>query len=89
MWLSDKRQGNNSPKFNWCFLSYIWKLGVINYENHFTKASGGWNSMFGVVTCTCNQATFEAEFQNGAGSIPVEIKNVSIDGVIVWPPVFQ
>ena len=28
-----------------------------------------------VVACTCNQTALEAEFWNGAGSIPVELKS--------------
>ena len=37
----------------------------------------------GVVACTCNPATLEAEFQNGVGSIPVGINSPSIGGWIV------
>ena len=32
----------------------------------------------GVVACTCNPATLEAEFRNGVGSIPVGGKSPSI-----------
>ena len=37
----------------------------------------------GVVACTCNPATLEAEFRNGAGSIPVGGNSPSIGGWIV------
>ena len=43
----------------------------------------------GIVACTCNRATLEAEFWNGVGSIPVGGKIPSIDGWVVWPPVIQ
>ena len=43
----------------------------------------------GVVTCTCNPATLEAEFRNGVGSIPVGGNSPSIGGWIVWSPVIQ
>ena len=36
-----------------------------------------------VVACTCNPATFEAEFGNGVGSIPVLGNSPSIGGWIV------
>ena len=39
------------------------------------------NDMLGVVACTCNPATMEAEFRNGVGSIPVGGNSPSID---VW-----
>ena len=39
--------------------------------------------MTGVVTCTCNPATLEAEVGNGVGSIPVEGNSRSIGGWIV------
>ena len=35
----------------------------------------------GVVACTCNPATLEAEFRNGVGSIPVWGNSPSIDGI--------
>ena len=41
------------------------------------------------MACTCNPATFEAEFRNGVGSIPVGGNSLSIGGCIVWPPVIQ
>ena len=37
----------------------------------------------GVVACTCNPATLEAEFRNGVGSIPVGGNSPSIGGWIV------
>ena len=37
----------------------------------------------GVVACTCNPATVEAEFRNGVGSIPVGGNSPSIGGWIV------
>ena len=37
----------------------------------------------GVVACTCNPATLEAEFRNGVGSIPVGGNSSSIGGWIV------
>ena len=40
-------------------------------------------SMSGVVACTCNPATLEAEFRNGVGSIPVGGNSPSIGGWIV------
>ena len=43
----------------------------------------------GVVACTCNPATLEAEFRNGVGSIPVGGNSPSIGGWIVRPPVIQ
>ena len=43
----------------------------------------------GVVACTCNPATLEAEFRNGVGSVPVGDNSPSIGGWIVWPPVIQ
>ena len=45
--------------------------------------------MLGVVACTCDPATLEAEFQNGVGLIPVGGNSPSIGGYIVWPPVIQ
>ena len=39
--------------------------------------------MPGVVACTCNPATLEAEFRNGVGSVPVEGNSPSIGGWIV------
>ena len=43
----------------------------------------------GVVACTCNPATLEAEFRNRVGSIPVGGNSPLIGGWIVWPPVIQ
>ena len=43
----------------------------------------------GVVACTCNPATLKAEFWSGVASIPVGGNSPSIDGWIVWPPIFQ
>ena len=37
----------------------------------------------GVVACTCNPATLEAEFRNGVGSVPVGGNSPSIGGWIV------
>ena len=37
----------------------------------------------GVVTCTCNPATLEAQFRNSVGSIPVGGNSDSIGGWIV------
>ena len=37
----------------------------------------------GVVACTCNPATLEAEFQNRVGSIPVGGNSPSIGGWIL------
>ena len=37
----------------------------------------------GVVACTCNPATMEAEFRDGVGSIPVWGNGPSIGGWIV------
>ena len=37
----------------------------------------------GVVVCTCNPAILEAEFRDGAGSIPVEGNRPAIGGSIV------
>ena len=37
----------------------------------------------GVVACTCNPATFEAQFRNSVGSIPVGGNNPSIGEWIV------
>ena len=37
----------------------------------------------GVVACTCNSATLEAEFWNGVGSIPVGGNSPSVGGWIV------
>ena len=37
----------------------------------------------GVVACTCNPATLEAEFRNGVGSVPVGRNSPSIGGWIV------
>ena len=45
--------------------------------------------MPGVVACTCNPATVEAEFRNGVGSIPVGGNSPSIGRWIVRPPVIQ
>ena len=39
--------------------------------------------MLGVVACTCDPATLEAEFQNGVGLIPVGGNSPSIGGYIV------
>ena len=39
--------------------------------------------LLGVVACTCNPATLEAEFRNDVGSIPVGGNNPSIGGWIV------
>ena len=38
---------------------------------------------------TCNPATLEAEFRNGAGSVSVEGNSPSIGGWIVLPLVIQ
>ena len=46
------------------------------------------NCQRGVVACTCNPATLEAEFRNGVGSIPVGGNSPSIGGWI-GPPVIQ
>ena len=43
----------------------------------------------GVVACTCNPATVDAEFQNGMGSVLVLGDRPSIGGWIMWPPVIQ
>ena len=43
----------------------------------------------GVVACTCNPATLEAEFRNGAGSVPVGGNSSFIGGWIVFLPVIQ
>ena len=43
----------------------------------------------GVVACTCNLATLEAEFRNRVGSIPVGGNSPSMGGWIKWPPVIQ
>ena len=37
----------------------------------------------GLVACTCNPATLEAEFRNGEGSIRVRGNSASIGGWIV------
>ena len=37
----------------------------------------------GLVACTCNPATLEAEFRNGVGSIRVRGNSASIGGWIV------
>ena len=39
--------------------------------------------MPGVVTCTCNATTLEAEFRNGVGSIPFVGNSPSTGGWIV------
>ena len=41
------------------------------------------NDRPGVVACTCNPATLEAEFRNRVGSIPVGGNSPSIGGWIV------
>ena len=41
----------------------------------------------GVVACTCNPPTLDAEFRNGVGSKPVMGNSPSIGGWIMWPPV--
>ena len=43
----------------------------------------GCSGMSGVVACTCNPATLEAEFRNGVGSLPVGGNSPSIGGWIV------
>ena len=45
--------------------------------------------MAGVVACTCNQATSEAKFRNGVGSILVGGNSPSIGWWIVCPLVIQ
>ena len=43
----------------------------------------------GVVACTSNPATLEAEFRDGVGLIPGGGNCPSIGGWVVWPPVIQ
>ena len=43
----------------------------------------------GVVACTCNPATLDAEFRNGVGSISVGGNGLLIGGWTVWQPVIQ
>ena len=43
----------------------------------------------GAVACTCNPATFKAEFRNSMGSIPVRVNSPLVGGQIVWPSVIQ
>ena len=43
----------------------------------------------GVVVCSCNPATFMAEFQNDVDLIPVGGSSPSIGGWIAWPPKIQ
>ena len=37
----------------------------------------------GLLACSCNPATLEAEFRNGVGSIPVVGNSTSIAGLMV------
>ena len=45
--------------------------------------------MVGVVACTCNPATLEAEIRNGDDSTPVGGNSLLIFGWIVWPSTIQ
>ena len=45
--------------------------------------------MPGVVACTWNPVTLEAEFWKGVGSKSVEGNSPLIGGSTVWPPVIQ
>ena len=53
---------------------------ILEYKNHPSSVVALWP---GVVACTCNPATLEAEFRNGVGSIPVGVNSPSIGGWIV------
>ena len=48
-----------------------------------------WRPKSGVVACTCNPATMEAEFRNGVGSMQVEDISSSIGECIVGSLVIQ
>ena len=48
-----------------------------------------YSTNMGVVPCTCNPATLEAESRNSVGSIPVEGNSPSRGGWIVWTPAVQ
>ena len=43
--------------------------------------------VMGVVACTCNPPTLDAEFRNGVGSKPVMGNSRSKGEWIMWPPV--
>ena len=76
-WKIDLKLSDNNY-FHCCYFNF---LGLFQYD---ANSAGS-----GVVARTCNPVTFEAQFQNSVGSIPVGVNSPSMDGRIVWPPVIQ
>ena len=67
--------------------SFNWKIAAATATTSFNhgrlRGAGASTELPGVVACTCNPATLEAEFRNGMGSIPVGGNGPSIGGWIV------
>ena len=65
------------------FLEHLESQILKNFPLHANHAGAFVGLLPGVVACTCNPATLEAEFRNGVGSIPVGGNSPSIGGWIV------